>query len=166
MQMKTLIAGVATVAIATAAFAAVTFDAATGVGFVGKGDVQLAFGMNNSQIQKAVVSFSASSVTEVETTWDCVNDNNGREQERSNTSKTKVKGVVNDLERVRNQVTGYILQGYDGSETERVTEQGQAIGSCPANHTYDPASLDVGDEVTTTTLWAQIEGKGQRKLDL
>ena len=33
------------------AMAAVTFDPSTGTGFVGKGDVQLAFGWNNPQIQ-------------------------------------------------------------------------------------------------------------------
>src|SRR5918996_4693526 len=35
----------------TAAFALVTFDPSTGTGFVGKGDVQTAFGWNNKQLQ-------------------------------------------------------------------------------------------------------------------
>jgi hypothetical protein len=37
--------------LATAALAAVTFDVNTGFGFVGKGDVQLAFGWNNKALQ-------------------------------------------------------------------------------------------------------------------
>jgi hypothetical protein len=37
-------------ALATA-YAAITFNATTGVGFVGKGDVQLALGWNNAQLQ-------------------------------------------------------------------------------------------------------------------
>ena len=41
---------------ATAAFAAVTFDPATGKGFVGKGDVQIAYNLNNKQIQTALIA--------------------------------------------------------------------------------------------------------------
>lgn len=37
--------------VVASALAAVTFDASTGTGFVGKGDVQLAFGWNNKQLQ-------------------------------------------------------------------------------------------------------------------
>jgi hypothetical protein len=58
IQMKrksmliTVVTLVAILLTATVAFAAVTFDPATGIGFVGKGDVQLAFGWNNSQLQQ------------------------------------------------------------------------------------------------------------------
>ncbi|HEV8313926.1 hypothetical protein [Piscinibacter sp.] len=46
--------------VAGAALATVTFDAATGKGFVGKGDVQLAFGWNNAKLQSQAgnVSFT------------------------------------------------------------------------------------------------------------
>ena len=58
------LAGTAVVALGSAgvASAAVTFDSDTGVGFVGKGDVQLAFGWNNTQLQKNApgVAFSSS----------------------------------------------------------------------------------------------------------
>jgi hypothetical protein len=165
MRMKTLIAGVATVAIATAAFAAITFDGATGIGFVGKGDVQLLFGLNNRQIQSAAVSFSAKSETETETTWDCINDNNGRENERSRSVSTKIRGVVSATAWEKNQVTGYILSGYVDGGNENTSTEGPAVGSCPNNHTYDPTSLVVGEPVTETTLWAVIN-EDSRKMDL
>ena len=51
---------VATLMLAPAANAAVTFNETTGTGFVGKGDVQVAFGWNNKQLQTNAtgVSFS------------------------------------------------------------------------------------------------------------
>lgn len=48
---KTLVA-LAAATLATVAIAAVTFDPVTGTGFVGKGDVQTAFGWNNQQLQQ------------------------------------------------------------------------------------------------------------------
>jgi opacity protein-like surface antigen len=51
MKKMLLAAGIALATISTAAVAAVTFDPATGTGFVGKGDIQLAFGWNNKAAQ-------------------------------------------------------------------------------------------------------------------
>lgn len=51
MKMRALLLGATMVLAATAAFATVTFDPNTGTGFVGKGDVQLAFGWNNAMVQ-------------------------------------------------------------------------------------------------------------------
>jgi hypothetical protein len=52
--MKTMLwaAAAATAFISTAAMATVTFDPNSGIGFVGKGDVQTAFGWNNTMLQK------------------------------------------------------------------------------------------------------------------
>ena len=119
---------------ATAAFAAVTFDSATGTGFVGKGDVQNALGLNNAQLQAATLEFSVSS-TDV-TTWTCTKPQptpNDPEkvivQERNVTTTTE--GLLFNIARVRNQITGFNLSGYNGSPT--VITDGPAIGSCPSN---------------------------------
>lgn len=55
----------------TAAYAAVTFDEETGTGFVGKGDVQEAFGWNNAQLQQSAgdVEFVVKSTAEYD--FDC-----------------------------------------------------------------------------------------------
>ena len=72
---KTLFAVVATVA-ATAALAAVTFNASSGTGFVGKGDVQLAFGWNNQQANNnaSLLSFKTVQNTSYDATceWDTI----------------------------------------------------------------------------------------------
>ncbi|MGG0177502.1 hypothetical protein [Gottfriedia acidiceleris] len=48
-----ILTGLLTLGVATSgAHAAVTFDSAAGTGFVGKGDVQLAFNWNNAALQK------------------------------------------------------------------------------------------------------------------
>jgi hypothetical protein len=113
----------------TAAIAAVTFDPATGTGFVGKGDVQLALGYNNKQLQDNADSlvFTATSVTEQ--SWVCTNDRNENTQERARTTTTQ--GVVSKVDRVKNQITGFILSGYvPGSETS--TTDGPPLNSCPS----------------------------------
>ena len=51
MRKFAIATAVAAATISTAALALVTYDPATGTGFVGKGDVQLAFGWNNKQLQ-------------------------------------------------------------------------------------------------------------------
>ncbi|HMB92682.1 MAG TPA: hypothetical protein VKP65_17655, partial [Rhodothermales bacterium] len=100
------LAFVTLVAMATApAMMTVTFDPLLGTGFAGKGDVQLALGYNNKQLQDNAGSlvFTASSVSE--TTWECYNSNNEKIQERLRTMTTQ--GVVSGVARERNQITGF-----------------------------------------------------------
>ena len=118
---------------------AVTFDAETGQGFVGKGDVQLAFGWNNKQLQDNAgsVEFRVSSVAE--TTWECYNSRNEKTQERSRTTTTE--GVIDSIARDRNQITGFSLSGYvAGAST--TTADGPSLNSCPS----------------TAGSWAYVEG--------
>lgn len=125
-------AAAATAFVASAASAAVIFDETTGTGFVGKGDVQLALGLNNAGLQAlGNPTFTYESVTE--NSWDCVKivvTGNGsiREivQERNN--MRGVSGLVSSIARVKNQITGYNLSGY--SSTSHTTD-GPATGSCP-----------------------------------
>src|SRR5918999_3996182 len=119
----------------TTAYAAVTFDPTTGQGFVGKGDVQLAFGWNNKQLQTnaAGVSFEFESVAVTEVSWVCTNDRNENIQERERTTTTTTTDVVNSIARERNQITGFNLLGFDEeSSTESSTTEGPPVNSCPS----------------------------------
>lgn len=125
----------AALALATPATAAVTFDPGTGTGFVGKGDVQLAFGWNNSQLQTQAggVSFATVSETVSEQSWECTNTKNEKTQERERTTTTTTSGVVSHVARDgKKQVTGFNLTGYSPTATESSTTEGPAVNSCPA----------------------------------
>jgi hypothetical protein len=123
---------IATFAISSPASAAVTFDPASGTGFVGKGDVQLALGLNNSQLQSAVLSFTYESVEVSETSWVCTNvgNKNLQTQERERTTTSTKQGVVSAVARVKNQITGFNLSGYTSSSSSS-TADGPKLNSCP-----------------------------------
>lgn len=133
---KAIVVGLAVcLAMVGVAFAAVTFDPETGVGFVGKGDVQLAFDWNNKALQDNVdnVMFRALSESVTEESWTCTNSNNENIQVRNRTTTTAIAGLVSAVARVRNQVTGFNLTGYDGTPTVEVGEpEGPQLNSCPS----------------------------------
>jgi hypothetical protein len=120
--------------VASSASAAVVFDPATGEGFVGKGDVQDAFGWNNKQLQDNAdaVQFSVSSTVVTEVTWVCTNSNNEQTQDRERTTTTSVEGLVESVARERKQVTGFNLAGYEGDLEESSSTEGPAVNSCPS----------------------------------
>jgi hypothetical protein len=129
-----MVIGAFVLMLSTAA-AAVTFDPATGEGFVGKGDVQDVFGWNNRQLQENAddVEFRASSEVVTEVSWICTNTTNQNEQLRSRTTTTTVSGIVETVARERNQVTGFILEGYDGDPVVGDPEtEGPPVDSCPS----------------------------------
>lgn len=115
---------------------AVTFDPATGTGFVGKGDVQLALGLNNAQLQAQAGSLQFASVsTEVtEISWICTNSNNEHTQPRERTTTNSISGVLASVAREKNQITGFNLTGYSGTPTTTTTtdSDGPAVNSCPS----------------------------------
>jgi hypothetical protein len=157
------VAGVAVLALAGAAGAAVTFDAATGTGFVGKGDVQTVFGWNNPALQANAdsVDFRASSEVVTEVSWTCTNASNEHIQERERTTTTSVEGIVTSVARVRNQITGFNLTGYDGDVTESSDTEGPAVNSCPANLSSWYLSTPAGDpEVVSTGGGLQVSING------
>jgi hypothetical protein len=119
---------------AVAAYAAVTFDPATGTGFVGKGDVQLALGLNNAQLQAQAGSLQFASVSTVvtEVSWICTNDRNEQTQERERTTTTSIQGVLSSVARERNQITGFFLTGYNGVPTSSSTTEGPGVNTCPS----------------------------------
>jgi hypothetical protein len=146
--------------IATAAYAAVTFDPATGTGFVGKGDVQLALGWNNKDLQAngASVEFTYETEVVTEVSWICTNIRNERTQERERNTTTTVSAVVKSLARDgRNQITGFDLTGLDRDSVEINTQSsGQPLNSCPNSSTLTPA----GDpEVISSTGGLKVNGK-------
>ncbi len=118
---------------ATAATAAVTFDPATGTGFVGKGDVQVALNYNNKQLQDNAGSLEFEYVGTVvtEVSWICTNDRNENEQQRERTTTTSISGVVDSVARERNQITGFNLTGFSGTITDSTTD-GNVPNSCPS----------------------------------
>jgi hypothetical protein len=127
-----------TTAMAFAVAAAVTFDPDTGEGFVGKGDVQLVFGWNNKQLQDNAedVEFRVDLVSE--TTWTC-SRTEPQEQIRNRHRTTTTQGVLAHVERLRNQITGFVLMGFDGDPIVEV--DGHAPQSCGGGgFTYDEDS--------------------------
>jgi hypothetical protein len=123
-------------ATSAAVMAAVTFDPATGSGFVGKGDVQVVYGWNNKGLQDNAgsVQFRVEATTVTEYAWICEKDHkNEQTQERSRTVTTTQQGVINSVARDRrNQVTGFILDGFSGgSGASSTTVEGPALNSCP-----------------------------------
>ena len=133
MKRALMICGLAAL-VAAGASAAVTFDPATGTGFVGKGDVQLALGLNNRQVQTAALDFTYSAIETADVTCEWDTETGGK------VSKTIHHVVVNQKEavvnstvaydaRIRNQITGYNLTGFSSySSTGSIPEVG---GACP-----------------------------------
>jgi hypothetical protein len=163
MNRKSLIGLAAAIILATttSVLAIVTFDSSSGAGFAGKGDVQLVFGWNNKGLQDnaANVQFRAQSEVITEVSWICTNSNNDNLQERARTTTTSIQGVVSHVARERNQITGFILSGYDGIPTESSSTGGPGLDSCPSG----PWSLTTpaGDPVqvsSSSTLQVSING--------
>lgn len=108
-------------------FAAVTFNPATGSGFVGKGDVQLAFSWNNAKLQlnASGVTFSYKSVqtytiTEIYATGNPANPWSLHSHTELVVSETEVSGAVNGDPRQtkgQSQFTGFNLSGFSGAPT-------------------------------------------------
>jgi hypothetical protein len=120
--------------VAPSALAAVSFDAASGTGFVGKGDVQLVLGLNNAQLQAQAdgLQFASVSTVVTEVSWICTNDRNENIQERARTTTTSITGVVDSVARVKNQITGFNLTGYNGTPTQSSSTEGNPLNSCPS----------------------------------
>lgn len=168
MRKRTIPAALGAIALlATAAYAAVIFDAATGVGFVGKGDVQLVFGWNNKALQDnaANVVFRARSEVVTEVSWECKNSNNDHIQPRARTTTTSIEGVLASVARERNQITGFTLTGYDGAPTMSSDTDGPPVDSCPSG--FWSLTTPAGDPVEVgSTNGLQVSSNGSTWMDL
>lgn len=102
--------------IAAIAHAAVTFDATTGTGFVGKGDVQTALGLNNAQLQAQAESLTFTYSDTATYNVPCQKETAGRKETHTleNTFKRKqtVNGTIDYDARKQNQVNGFNLKGF------------------------------------------------------
>jgi hypothetical protein len=160
MKKLTIFAAAAAAVTATAAIAAPTFDPATGTGFVGKGDVQLALGLNNRGLQNTADSlqFEVRTVEVEEVTWTCTNSNNLNDQIRDRTIRTTTRGVVAAVARVRNQITGFDLTGYSGTTDVQEQESGNQLDSCPGGANWS-LTVPAGDpEVVSSVSHLKVNG--------
>jgi hypothetical protein len=115
-----LILGVAACAAVTGiASASVTVDPTTGIGFVGKGDVQTALGLNNAQMQAQANSLAFTYVKtdtyEIVNAWATGNPNNPvslNSHTVTVTTTVQVNDVIGYDPRHQNQVTGFNLTGF------------------------------------------------------
>jgi hypothetical protein len=154
-----------TVAVVAMAMAAVTFNEQNGEGFVGKGDVQVLYGMNDKALQDnwEDVSFAANKTVTVEREWDCVRvTNNGEEviTERNNSAVVSSRDVVKAIGRdKKGKITGFILQGYGATSTIHSGNQGPATGSCPGNATLEGEVRSSDPVVTDSNLFVSYKGE-------
>ena len=134
---KIFIAAAAALTItSTMALAAVTVDA-NGVGFVGKGDVQLAFGWNNAAAQRNAnaVSFHSQSSTDYSAVCTWTTGEGTRGERTHNVSHNRSTAVLSSIAsdpRKTGQWTGYNLNGFGA-----VTTSGDPVpvegGACMGN---------------------------------
>ncbi len=121
-----------------AAIAAVTFDPATGTGFVGKGDVQTAFGWNNKEMQQNQLGVTFEYIVEESVEQNC-EENLGKGQgfavKGERTKTQAVNSTLSDFDRKNKQYVGWNLTGL-GTVTEENTgwvgPNGETTGNaCP-----------------------------------
>jgi hypothetical protein len=134
------------------AYATVAFDASTGAGFVGKGDVQLAFGWNNAQLQANAsgVSFSYLATDNYSAVCEWITGEGTKSQRThdvTHTATTSVNGQVAYDARTHQQIDGFNLTGY-GTTTE-TGEVPVVGGACPGSAGTDGAWISA--ELTSST---------------
>lgn len=146
------LAALSLVAVATVALASVTFDPATGIGFVGKGDVQSAFGWNNAAAQQHTneVSFVFEGTTSYSVTCEFDTPHTHHVQVHHQTSVNSA--YVDYVARMKNQYTGYNLTGY-GATT-------QSDGPVPVVGAGCPGNSGLG-QVTAVEIDAAGDASGQ-----
>ncbi|WP_442596555.1 hypothetical protein [Neobacillus sp. D3-1R] len=127
---KTIFSSVAAGALAlgimaSSAFASVTIDGDTGTGFVGKGDVQTALGLNNAQMQNQAESlkFTYETVETYEVTVQFITGE-GTKGEKTHIVEHKRSSSVNsdvlyDARKAK-QYTGFNLNGFTNTTSEGV----------------------------------------------
>lgn len=137
MKLNRIVVSAALIAVASTAYAAVNFDGSTGTGFVGKGDVQLAFGWNNAALQKnaggVTFTYDVKDTYDVECYWE-TETGNGKIIVHDVTipKQVKINSTVAFDARVKNQITGFNLTGFGAITT---TGTVPAVGdACPGNN--------------------------------
>jgi hypothetical protein len=154
MKLLKIAAAASALILSSSAMATVTFYPATGTGFVGKGDVQIALGMNNAQLQANAGSLSFSYVAVDMYTAVCTfTTGEGTRGERTHNvphkSTTGISATVAYDARSRNQITGFNLTGLSSATVES-GEIPVLGGACPGNAGTDGiwSSVDLTSSVT------------------
>ena len=139
MRKIAIAAAVAAATISSAALALVTVDS-NGYGFVGKGDVQLAFGWNNAAAQRNAnaVSFHSQSSASYEAVCTFTTGEGTRGERIHNVTHNRSTAVLSNIAsdpRKTDQWTGYNLNGFGSVTTSgEVPEVG---GACMGNNGHD-----------------------------
>lgn len=159
-----LAAGAAIAAMSTAAIASVTIDQ-NGFGFVGKGDVQLIFGLSNAQIQNALIAnpqaftFSYAEETSYDAVceWDTITGGKKSKTIHHVVTKTKtstINALINGSPRKtagQQQFTGFNLSGF-GSTTVTGDEVPVVGGSCVGDPDNESSEGNAIGYYTSVTL--------------
>jgi hypothetical protein len=172
---KWFLAAATAACVSTAAVAGISFNPATGTGFIGKGDVQSALGLNNPQLQALYLSggitfkFSQFETWQITCSW--IKDDGKTEPVTKNLRTRRTRGVNATLNAQGRDIssgingpnTGFILNGFNGGGTtdEPIPNVGDAcIGGDPA--TPVPATISAvtllssdssGLTVNGVTIW-------------
>ena len=162
MKFAKKLLAVVLIAAAGIASATVTFQPETGVGFAGKGDVQLAFGWNNAQLQSrasgVTFTFEASETYTAVCTWTTGEGTRGERVHNVNHKRSVgVFGSVAYDARVRNQITGFNLTGYAGNPVS-TGEVPVLNGACPGNAGTDGVWTSVSLTSSSVALNAVYSG--------
>ena len=164
---KSVLAAVAMMAcLATGSMASAAWNVDDdGIGFVGKGDVQIAFGWNNQALQFSAeyVQFQISSETVSEVSWICTKDNENTQERARTTTETK-QGVLDSIARLKNQITGFNLTGFDGDPTSSSETDGPELNTCPSKWELTTPAGD--PEVISSTGGLQVSNDGYNWIDL
>jgi hypothetical protein len=112
MQKRSLFAAIAAVAVfATAASAAWWIDG-EGKGFVGKGDVQTALGLNNKELQAIAENLTFYYEDAATYAVTCTKELDKKELTKTFNRKRGISSSVDYSPRSRNQVNGFDLTGF------------------------------------------------------
>lgn len=158
-----LVAATAAAFTATAAMAAVSFDETTGTGFVGKGDVQLAFGWNNRALQTNASGVSFTYKAEETYSYGCTftivigRDRTPTPQTVTRGKETAVNGTIVFEARSRNQINGFNLTGF-GTTTVTGGEEPVEGGYCPGGPLNDGTISNVVLTSSTGGLFVNFGG--------
>jgi hypothetical protein len=149
---------------AGAAFAIVTFDPESGTGFVGKGDVQLAFGWNDKQLQQnaSSVTFSYDATENYEAVCTFITGEGTRGEKTHNVARersSQVNSVIEYEKRTNpnSKITGFRLTGL-GTTTES-GEVPVVGGTCPGGGPEDGTWTSVTLVSSSGGLFVHFPGK-------
>jgi hypothetical protein len=156
------VAGLVAVGLLTAAtYMSVSFNVTTGAGWVGKGDVQMAYGWANKAMQQnhTAVTFEYEQSTNYSWVceWTTGEGTRGEQTHTKDMSETfSVGGVIGNTDRKTGQWTGWFLNGYTsggpGNSGEGFTPD------CNGNSTGNGASGE--KTVVEGSLTSTVTGGG------